>query len=124
MNWIMDNWFIIVASLAGLSCIVVGVFWFFRQPSKIQQSKVKEWLLWAVTKAETELGGGTGQLKLAMVYDLFIARFPTIAKFMTFEMYSKLVDQALQKMNELLVTNKRIKELVEGCAVPKQPDEF
>ena len=38
-------------------------------------NKVREWLLYAVTKAEKELGAGTGKLKLRYVYDMFVARF-------------------------------------------------
>ncbi|MFR6482019.1 MAG: hypothetical protein ACLUPD_10785 [Anaerotignum faecicola] len=45
-----------------------------------QREKVKEWLLLAVTEAEKELGSGTGQLKLRYVYDLFLRRFPAVAK--------------------------------------------
>lgn len=44
-------------------------------PSDKQLNKVREWLLYAVTKAEKELGGGTGQIKLRYVYDMFVARF-------------------------------------------------
>ena len=49
-------------------------------PSDKQLSKVREWLLYAVTKAEKELGGGTGQIKLRYVYDMFVARFTWLAR--------------------------------------------
>jgi hypothetical protein len=108
-----DNWALIIGFLAIIACAVVTVIKFYNTPSEKQKLIVKEWLLWAVTKAETELGGGTGQLKLAMVYDLFISKFPAVAKTMPFEMFSKLVDAALDKMREVLAKNKKIAEIVE-----------
>ena len=38
-----------------------AVYVFVKMPSDKQLNKVREWLLYAVTKAEKELGGGTGQ---------------------------------------------------------------
>ena len=113
MNWITENWALLLGIISIVCVGVASVVCFCRQPSSVQKEKVKEWLLWAVTKAETELGGGTGALKLAMVYDLFVSRFPAISKVMSFDMFSKLVDSALDKMREILVKNKKIAEIVE-----------
>lgn len=113
MNWITENWALLLGVISIVCICVASVVCFCRQPSSVQKAKVKEWLLWAVTKAEAELGGGTGALKLAMVYDLFISKFPAIAKAMSFDMFSKLVDSALDKMREILVKNKKIAEIVE-----------
>lgn len=113
MKIVMDNWALIVGLLAIIACAVVTAIKFYGTPSEKQKQIVKDWLLFAVTKAETELGGGTGQLKLAMVYDLFITKFPAIAKTMPFDMFSKLVDAALDKMREVLSVNQKIAELVE-----------
>lgn len=75
---------------------------------------MREWLLYAVTEAERELGGGTGKLKLRQVYDLFVTRFPWLAKIVSFETFSGLVDDALDEMREMLKNNNAVKELVEG----------
>ena len=56
-------------------------------PTNEQLKKVKEWLLWAVAEAEKELGSGTGQLKLRYVYDMFIVKFPSLAKIISFETF-------------------------------------
>ena len=58
------------------------------------------------------LGGGTGQLKLRYVYDLFVTKFPVAAKFITFTLFSEMVDKALEKFNNLLTSNKNIQNYV------------
>lgn len=76
-------------------------------------NKIKQWLLWAVTEAEKEFGSGTGKLKLAKVYDMFVERFPKLQAIVPFTVFSKLVDEALELMQAMLENNK-IKEIVEG----------
>ena len=114
MNFIINNWYIIVAVAALLAVGGVFVYRFFHIPTEAQLAKVREWLLWAVTEAEKELGGGTGALKLRQVYDLFVTRFPWLAKVISFELFSSLVDEALEKMREMLKTNQAVKALVAG----------
>ena len=48
------------------------------------------------------------------VYDLFLERFPSVAPVISFEMFSMLVDEALEKMRHILETNLDIKAYVEG----------
>lgn len=83
-------------------------------PTKKQTEKIKKWLLYAVTKAEAELGSGTGELKLRHVYDLFLTRFPMLSKFLSFELFSKWVDEALESMKEMLNRNVDVKGLVDA----------
>jgi hypothetical protein len=77
-----------------------------------QKEIIIEWLLLAVIKAEKELGDGTGQLKLRFVYDLFIDKFRFISMIISFSQFSKLVDQALDTMRDMLDSNKQIKDYV------------
>ncbi len=114
MEFIIENWYIIIAILAALAGTGIAIYAFFKLPRTEQLDKVREWLLWAVTNAEKELGGGTGQLKLRQVYDLFVVRFPWLAKIVPFGVFSGLVDEALDKMNGLLATNPAVKALVAG----------
>lgn len=114
MEFIVNNWAIIVAAAAGLAAAGVGIYRHFKLPAKEQLDKVREWLLYAVTEAEKDLGGGTGQLKLRQVYDLFIVRFPWLARVVSFELFSSMVDDALEDMREMLKKNKAVKALVEG----------
>lgn len=78
-----------------------------------QPKKVKEWLLWAVIQAETTLGGGTGQVKLRAVYDLFVERYKFISFLVSFDTFSKWVDVALDEMRVMLENNVNIKAIVE-----------
>lgn len=80
----------------------------------ISMGKVKEWLKWAVCVAEEELGSGTGQLKLHMVYDMFVEKFPFIASILPFSIFSKWVDLALEWMREQLDKNENIRLTIEG----------
>lgn len=114
MEFIVNNWYIILAVAAILGVAVVAVIRYFKLPSEAQLAKVREWLLWAVTEAEKELGGGTGKLKLRQVYDLFVTRFPWLAKVVPFELFSDMVDDALEEMREMLKTNQAVKALVNG----------
>ena len=114
MEFIINNWYIIVAIIAALVVAGVAIYRYFGLPSDAQLAKVREWLLWAVTEAEKELGGGTGKLKLRQVYDLFVTRFPWLAKIVSFELFSDMVDDALDEMREMLANNQAVKALVNG----------
>lgn len=114
MEFILENWPIIVAVIAVVAVAAVAVARFVGLPTEAQLSKVREWLLWAVTEAEKDLGGGTGKLKLRQVYDLFVTRFPWLAKLVSFELFSDMVDDALEEMREMLDTNQAVKAFVEG----------
>ena len=113
MEFITENWALIVALVAAITAGVVAGIKFYNMPTDKQLSKVKEWLLYAVTMAEKELGGGTGKLKLRYVYDLFLTKFSWLARLITFEQFSVLVDEALEEMKKLLESNKSVQQLVE-----------
>ena len=56
MKFIVENWFVIVAIAAVGGSIGYAIYSFVKMPSDKQLNKVREWLLYAVTKAEKELG--------------------------------------------------------------------
>lgn len=112
MEQIINNWALIIAAVALVVSVVTAVVKFTNMPTAAQIAKVKEWLLYAVTMAEKELGGGTGKLKLRYVYDLFLTKFSWLAKVITFEQFSALVDEALEEMKRLLESNNAVKEIV------------
>ncbi len=82
------------------------------EPRYDQIEQVKEWLKYAVVMAEKELGSGTGQLKLRYVYDLFVARFPWVARCITFNQFNTWTREALEWLNNQLKSNENVKELV------------
>lgn len=114
MTFLMENWYLCVALMAVAAGIGVCIGRFLKLPTSAQIDKVKEWLLWAVTQAEAELGSGTGQLKLRQVYDLFVQRFPAVAMAISFDTFSLWVDEALDDMRDMLKQNKAVKELIGG----------
>lgn len=52
MKYIVENWFVIVGLIAVLAAGGYAVYVFVKMPSDKQLNKVREWLLYAVTKAE------------------------------------------------------------------------
>lgn len=116
MDFIVENWYILVGLLAIIAAVVVYIVRFFKKPTEKQLECIKEWLLWATTEAEKRFGSGTGKLKLRYVYDLFAETFPWLAKIVSFETFSKLVDSALGDMNNLLASNNAVQLYVNGSA--------
>lgn len=105
LQWIAENWFVIVIVALFLLGIVIAI-------TNTQQAK--RWLYYAVTMAEKELGSGTGQIKLRQVYDMFIQRYPIFSKFVPFETFSRWVDEALVFLRNQLENNTKVKELIEN----------
>lgn len=114
MNFIVNNWFLIVALVAAFGVTIYAVVRFLELPTAAQIAKVKEWLVYACMEAEKELGGKTGKLKLRMVYDMFLSKFSWLAKVVSFEQFSKLVDESLEEFKHLLESNKAVKNIVAG----------
>ena len=105
---------IIVALVIIAIALVCGVVWFVKLPKEKKIENIEEWLKYAVVEAERELGSGTGQLKLRMVYDMAVKQFPFIIRLVPFNTFSKWVDKALDWMRDQLAENKAIKEYVES----------
>lgn len=112
MNWFIENWYIILSGIAVITAIIIAICKFFNLPTKAQIESLKNWLLYAVVEAEKALGSKTGTLKLRMVYDMFLTKFAFLAKVISFERFSELVDEALDKMKNLLASNNTIAEYV------------
>ena len=106
-----------IAVIIGICCVIgvigFGIYQFIKLEKDKQLEIVKEWLLLAVVEAEKKLGGGTGQIKLRYVYDMFIEKFKFLALTITFEQFSIMVDTALDKMRLMLSSNEKLKDYVE-----------
>lgn len=114
MNWLTEYWWLIVVIIAAVAVGGTAVYSFIKLPSSKQIEAVKEWLLYWVLQAEASLGGGTGKIKLSMVYDAFVQRFPWLAKMVSFETFSLMVDEVLEKMRDMLQSNPALLETVKG----------
>lgn len=112
MEWFVDNWTLVVAFVAGCTCLVTASYHFMHWPTNKQLMKVKEWLVYACLQAEKELGQGTGQMKLRMVYDMFLTKFSWLSKVITFDQFSLLVDEALVTMRHMLDNNQNVAAIV------------
>ena len=114
IDFICSNWWVWLIAIAAIEVVAYFIYTFFKMPTNEQLKKVKEWLLWAVAEAEKELGSGTGQLKLRYVYDMFIVKFPSLAKIIYFETFSYMVDEVLDEFKKLLNKNDKMKKYIEG----------
>ena len=109
----MENIAVIIVICCVIGVIGFGIYQFIKLEKDKQLEIVKEWLLLAVVEAEKKLGGGTGQIKLRYVYDMFIEKFKFLALMITFEQFSVMVDMALDKMRLMLSSNEKLKDYVE-----------
>ncbi len=114
MDFLVNYWWTLIIAVAVLAVSGYCIYAFVNMPTTDQINKVREWLLYAVTKAEKELGGGTGQIKLRYVYDMFVAKFPFLVKVMSFESFDLLVDEVLETFREMLEKNSALKAYVEN----------
>ena len=112
MNYIIENWYIIVATLCIAAIAVVYIKAFFAKPSKEQLDQIRKWLLIAVIECEAHLGSKTGRLKLSMCYDMFIRSMPALAAIVPFETFAGLVDEALEEMKEILIDKPEVLKIV------------
>ena len=96
LAFLSENWYVIVMVLVLLFAIYYVI---------MNKAKAKEWLKWAVVYTEKMLGEKTGQLKLRYCYDMFIQRFPVFSKIVSFENFSKMVDEALKFLENQLNNN-------------------
>ena len=114
MTWLINNWSFLVVIACVLGLIALYTKKFMALPTQQQLSTVREWLLYAVIEAEKCYQSGTGALKLRATYNEFCQVFPNLVAIISFELFSKLVDEALVQMKQLLETNKDIDEYVKG----------
>ena len=105
VEFLMANWQFIAGALIILITAIVTFIRFNKKSVQEQIDQVKEWLLYAVMAAEKEFGSGTGAIKLRFVYDMFVTKFPLLVALVPFSTFSTFVDEALDKLKELLATS-------------------
>ena len=106
MEFVVNNWGLMLIALL----IIVGLINLIGN----DKEKAKKWLLLAVLEAEKEFGSKTGAIKLRYVYELFLSTFPLLSKFISFEQFSTMVDEALEEMKHLINTNDAVSNYVDG----------
>ena len=113
VEFLIGYWWLLVILVAVVASVTVAICNFVKEPTSEQLKQVKEWLLYAVAEAEKALGSGTGQIKLRYVYDRFLARFPLVSAIMPFDTFSMLVDEALERLADLLDGNENMQNYME-----------
>ena len=105
----------IISAIIGILPYVVillvllgGAIAFF----KGEKASLKDWLLYACSLAEKELGSKTGQLKLKYVWSMACEQFKFLTTFLSFEKFSEMVDDCLIDFRHLIETNDSIAEYV------------
>ena len=93
-----------------LTLFITGVILFVIN----QKNNLKKWLLYIVIEAEKNLGSKMGQIKLRQAYDEFIFAYPILSKLISFNGFSKMIDNALIEMKELLSSNKALRDYIKG----------
>lgn len=99
---------IVVIGIIGLAFTAFMVWMWINE-----KNRVIEWLKYAVSMAEVELGKYTGQLKLIRVYDWFVEKFPKFSALISFDTFSKWVDIALNTMNKWINAKNQIGTYIE-----------
>ena len=85
---------------------------------------LKNILLYLCTEAEKIYGSKTGQWKLKYCWDQACSRFRFLTTFLTFENFSKMVDECLVELRHLIETNDNIAEYVRtGKKINTKGDE-
>lgn len=112
MDWIINNWYMIIVGIIALIVLGFAIYKFVKLPKIEKFRKIKEVLLYWVTLAEKEYDSGMGVLKLREVYDKFTSKYKIISLFISFERFSKWVDDALDKMREILEKNKNVNAFI------------
>lgn len=114
MNMNMDMIINICLGLILGGGFIISVVKFIQLSKDKKIEIISEWLLLAVVQAEKELGGGTGQIKLRYVYDMFISKFKYVSMWISFNQFSAMVDIALDKMRKMLSDNTNLKSYING----------
>lgn len=107
-----EIFFYIVIALAIGIVVGYGIKYFIQSPTDSKVKMIKNWLLYATAQAESEMGAGTGKLKLAKVYNMFVEKFPEIAAVMKYETFCGLVDETLVTLRHLIESNSNIDSVI------------
>lgn len=112
----------VVLTVTSIICLIIVTTIFYavnelQKDGKITEERannIKEWLKYAVAVAEKELGGGTGQIKLRLVYNMAIESFENLDKLITFNTFSTWVDESLVWLNNQIGSNSSAAQYICG----------
>lgn len=89
---------------------------------RYRQDILKKAALYAVAKAEEAWGSNTGRIKFAEAYTYIKKNYPVITFFVSEAQLSKLIEDALVSLKEI-ITTKEIIAMKEAEAIEAAPEE-
>ena len=136
LQFINDNYMLILTCLAIIVGIFVKVWKFHKQSTQAKKEALKdeitnitkyinECLKHLVTQAEQKYGDGTGKIKRSEVFRELLKLFPSLEDYIidgdiTTEVIGDLIDEAVDYMNELSCTNDKVAQAFKS----NQPEQL
>lgn len=108
----LENIGLIIGLIGLITVVGLSIYEFVKLGKEKQLKIAKEWLLYMVIEAEKQLGEGTGAIKLRFVYDMFTNKFKFLSMLISFEQFSSMVDDVLDRMRLMLASNEQLKSYV------------
>lgn len=105
----LENIGIFIGIIGIVAVVGLCIYEYIHLGKEKQLEIAKEWLLLAVVEAEKQLGEGTGAIKLRFVYDMFTDKFRFLSMVLSFEQFSSMVDDVLDRMRLMLASNEQLK---------------
>lgn len=113
LEFIVNYWYLIVTAIAMVIVAISFVIDFIKKSPKERLECVKQWAVYACAMAEAHLGSNTGQMKMKETYDMFLAKFPSLAQQISYETYKNIAEQALLELKEMLKTNPNTQNVID-----------
>lgn len=105
LNWIMNNYHIIIITIVAIVGVCIILFGFLKLTPSEQKKRINLILLDACIKAEAALGSKTGKAKRAQVYAALKEKMPIITLFLSEARYDEFLDTALEEMKDWFSKN-------------------
>lgn len=105
LEFIGNYWYLIVTAAAMIVVAVTFIIDFVKKSPKERMESVKQWAVYACALAEAHLGSNTGQMKMKETYNMFLQKFPDLAKQISYDTYKETAESALVELKEMLKTN-------------------
>lgn len=112
--WLINNVDALLISTIVLAFVGYVSYTFLTAPSIKRKELISTWLLQAVVEAEKIFSSKSGEIKFSYVYDLYLGKFPLISRFLPKTVFKELVNDALKKMELLIIENRSVKRYIEG----------
>lgn len=103
INWILENW----DALCAIGAIALGIA---IKLKNLWTGNVKEWLINICLELEKEFGEKTGLIKKSNAYAIFVEQYPIISKLISAKTFDKILNEALEIIDEELDKNEKVKE--------------